>query len=157
MDMDYDQLLEELVEQEKRLQFKCFNSEDALNLGLMIIQMAKDTGKIIAIDITLNGHRLFYYAFNGTSPDNEEWIRRKCKVVNRFHTSSYRMGIQLKKSKTTLNERFAIDEADYAPHGGCFPIIISEVGFVGTITVSGLPQEEDHKLVITAIEKYLSL
>jgi uncharacterized protein (UPF0303 family) len=27
---------------------------------------------------------------------------------------------------------------------------------VGTITISGLPQEEDHKLVVQAIRKYLA-
>ncbi len=105
--------------------------------------------------ILLSGHRLFYYAFKGTTPDNEEWIRRKCNVVNRFHTSSYRMGIDLKRVNGTLNERYAINEADYAAHGGCFPIIIKDVGYVGTITVSGMPQEENHKMVVTAIEHYL--
>lgn len=156
MDINYDLLLEELIEQEKRLQFKRFNSEDALEIGMQIINTAKEAGHIVAIDISINGHRLFYYAFNGTTPDNEEWIKRKCRVVNRFHTSSYRMGIKLKKDGSTLNQKYAINEADYAAHGGCFPIIIKDVGYVGTITVSGLPQEEDHRMVVTAIENYLA-
>ncbi len=156
MTIDYNQLLEELMEQELKLQFTRFDSEDALKLGLMLVDMAREGNKVVAIDITLSGHRLFYYAFKGTTPDNEQWIRRKCNVVNRFHTSSYRMGINLKRVNATLNGKYAINEADYAAHGGCFPIIIRDVGYVGTITVSGMPQEEDHRMVVTAIEQYLT-
>lgn len=153
--MDYDQLYQELEEQEKRLQFKKFNSEVALEIGLMLIELAKKDHKKVTIDITLNGHRLFHYAFQGTSPDNEQWIIRKCRVVNRFHMSSYRMGIQLKRSGSTIQQKYTLNEAEYAPHGGSFPIIIREGGYVGTITVSGLPQEEDHRMVISTLEAYL--
>jgi uncharacterized protein (UPF0303 family) len=61
----------------------------------------------------------------------------------------------LKDMGTTLEEQFYISSVDYAPHGGCFPIYIKNTGMIGTITVSGLPQEEDHKVVVEAIRAYL--
>ncbi|PKM93880.1 MAG: hypothetical protein CVU84_13300 [Firmicutes bacterium HGW-Firmicutes-1] len=151
----YSSLLDELIEQEKELQFKKFNSETAFTLGILLVEKAKEGNKNVAIDITFNGHQLFHYAFEGTSPDNGEWIKRKSRVVNRFHTSSYRMGIKLKIDNVSIEDKYFVNPMEYAPHGGSFPIIIKEVGYVGTITVSGLPQEEDHQMVVEAIREYL--
>lgn len=154
---NYDRIYEELLEQENTLQFSKFDSKEALKLGMLLVEKAKSEGKNVAIDITLNGHQLFYYAFDGTSPDNSEWIKRKNKVVNRFFMSSYRMGIKLKKENLSLEEKYFISTREYSPHGGSFPIIIRNVGVVGTITVSGLAQEEDHRLVVEGIKEYLKI
>jgi uncharacterized protein (UPF0303 family) len=40
---------------------------------------------------------------------------------------------------------------DYADHGGSFPISVKGVGCVGAVTVSGLPQREDHALVVQVL------
>ena len=40
--------------------------------------------------------------------------------------------------------------------GGAFPIRVRGVGLVGTVTVSGLPQLEDHRLVVTTLERFLA-
>ena len=92
----------------------------------------------------------------GTSPDNDAWIRRKNNVVNRFGHSSLYIGIVLKQAAQTMEEKYLLSSHDYAAHGGAFPLIIREVGVVGTITVSGLPQREDHALVVTTIRNQLS-
>jgi uncharacterized protein (UPF0303 family) len=49
-----------------------------------------------------------------------------------------------------------LDPAEYAAHGGAFPLRVPHIGVVGVVTVSGLPQAEDHALVVEAIEDYLS-
>ena len=49
----------------------------------------------------------------------------------------------------------ALDTRDYAHHGGSFPIFLKGTGCVGTITVSGLPQREDHCLVVEIVAAYL--
>ena len=42
-------------------------------------------------------------------------------------------------------------DRDVADHGGSFPIVVDGVGCVGAVTVSGLPQREDHELVVEAL------
>jgi uncharacterized protein (UPF0303 family) len=71
------ELLESILAQEEKCQFTSFTSQNALDLGLMLIENAKPFKKPVVIDITLNGHQLFHYAMQGTNKDNDEWVRRK--------------------------------------------------------------------------------
>ncbi len=41
--------------------------------------------------------------------------------------------------------------ADYATHGGSFPLSVVGAGVVGSVTVSGLPQRADHELAVEAL------
>ncbi len=151
------EFIKELEKQEEELQFTEFDSGTALELGLKLVEMAKSAGLMITIDITRNGHQLFHYAFDGTGPDNDQWIIRKMRVVNRFNKSSMYIGATLRNSDRTMEEAYLISSYDYAAHGGAFPIRIKNVGVVGTIIVSGLPQEQDHELVVKAIREYLKV
>jgi uncharacterized protein (UPF0303 family) len=83
--------------------------------------------------------------------------RRKRNVVNRFHRSSYAIGLKHERDHTTLQDKTGLELKDYAPFGGCFPILLQGTGCVGTITVSGLPQREDHALVVSVLQDYLHL
>lgn len=74
---DYAKLLPQLLEQEERLQFSKFNSDDALKLGLKLIEKAKAYPKPVVVDITVTGHELFHFSMTGTAPDNNEWVRKK--------------------------------------------------------------------------------
>jgi uncharacterized protein (UPF0303 family) len=78
-------------------------------------------------------------------------------VVERFAASSYLVGRRLAAKGDTLDAKFGVDPADFAAHGGAFPIRVPQVGVVGVVTVSGLPQADDHALVIEAIETFLDL
>lgn len=147
--------LQEVQQQEHELQFTSFNNQTALDLGLLIVENAKQQNKKIVIDIIRHSQQLFHYAFDGTSLDNDRWITRKNRVVNHFGQSSLQMGLLLKSIGKDIKEVFFLDPTEYAPNGGAFPIIIQEVGVIGTITVSGLSGEEDHMMVVSAIQQYL--
>ncbi|EIE80871.1 hypothetical protein G6F57_001267 [Rhizopus arrhizus] len=151
------ELLESILVQEEKCQFTSFTSQNALDLGLMLIENAKPFKKPVVIDITLNGHQLFHYAMQGTNKDNDEWVRRKNNVVTRFGHASYYVGRNLANQGKSLEEKYYISEKDYATHGGAFPLIIKNVGVVGTITVSGLAQQDDHNLVANTIQEFLAL
>ncbi len=154
---NYDELLKELVKEEDELQFTEFTSETALRIGLNLIGKAKSVNKKIAIDIYRFGHQLFHYSSAGTTPENDQWIIRKNRVVNRFSKSSLHVGTLLRKDNTTIEERHHISSSEYATIGGAFPIIIKNTGVIGTITVSGLPGNEDHEIVVAAIKEELGV
>jgi uncharacterized protein (UPF0303 family) len=47
--------------------------------------------------------------------------------------------------------------ADYAAHGGGFPIVLRGTGLIGTVVASGLPQREDHAMVVAALAEALGV
>ncbi|GAC1471018.1 MAG: heme-degrading domain-containing protein [Chloroflexota bacterium] len=149
----YDDILIELEREEQDIQFTSFTNEVALQVGMSLVEAAQRDGKAVTVDIARGGQQLFHYALPGTSPDNDDWIRRKNRVVMRFGHSSYYMGITYKKQQTTIDQKSLLDPRKFAAHGGAFPIIIRGVGVVGTVTVSGLPQEEDHRLVVSVLRE----
>lgn len=148
--------LQTLLQQEADLQFPSFNEETAWDIGSWLVAYAKSHNLPITIDITRGEQQVFHAARPGASADNDEWVKRKVRLVNRFGHSSFYVGQSLKSKGKTIEQSYLIPESEYAPHGGCFPILIRGTGMVGTITVSGLPQEEDHKLVVLAIQTYLN-
>ena len=150
-----ENLLKELEAQEQQLQFDRFSNEDAVALGLRLYETAKEKNLPVTIDITRNGHQLFHLSMPGTSPDNDQWVARKIKLVNRMGMSSFRVGMLLRSLGMTLEERFELSHYEYAAHGGCFPVILNGTGPIGTVTISGLAQEDDHAMVVNAIRAYL--
>jgi uncharacterized protein (UPF0303 family) len=153
--MSLEQDLDRIAQQEERLRFERFDAGTAWELGGRLRKAAEARGAAVAIEIRVNGHLLFFTAMEGTTPDNIDWIRRKVNVVQRFQRSSYAIGLQLKQRGMTLAEQCAAPDSDYAPHGGCFPIRLKASGCIGTITVSGLPQRDDHELVVAALAELL--
>jgi uncharacterized protein (UPF0303 family) len=148
--------LEQLLQEEQELQFESFNEETAWQLGSGLVQKCIRDGIPVTIDIMRGEHQLFHASLPGTSADNDDWVKRKVRLVYRFGHSSFYIGQLLKSKGKSIEEMYLISESQYAPHGGCFPIIVKNTGMVGAITISGLPQEEDHKLVVRAIRDYLS-
>ena len=149
-------LLKKLEQEEQELQFDRFSNEDAAALGLSLYETAKEKQLPVTIDITRNGHQLFHLSMPGTSPDNDQWVARKVKLVNRMGMSSYHIGTLLRSLGMTLEERFELSHYEYAAHGGCFPVILKGTGPIGTVTISGLAQEDDHAMVVEAIRTYLN-
>jgi uncharacterized protein (UPF0303 family) len=152
---NYAELLETLTQQEQDLQFTTFNSDTALTLGLKIIELAKAKQKVITVNITINGKVLFHHAMQGASADQADWIRRKNNVVARFGRCSFYVGIDHKHRGVVFEDIKYLDPLDHAANGGAFPVTIRNTGIIGTVTVSGLRQAEDHALVIEALRTVL--
>ena len=151
-----DDILKQLLQEEQELQFTSFNKLTAWQIGSQLVNTSLSKNLPVTIDITQGDHQLFHASLPGTSADNDEWIKRKVRLVYRFGHSSFYMGQLLKSKGKRIEEAYLISENDYAPHGGCFPVIVKGIGMVGTITVSGLAQEEDHKLVVQSNREFLA-
>ncbi len=150
------ELLEQLLQEEQELQFTSFNEATAWQIGCQLVERAQKEQLPIVIDIMCGTHQLFHAALNGSSPDNDEWAKRKSRAAIRFGHSSLYMGELLKSRNQTIEKSYLVPESEIAPHGGSFPVIIKGTGIVGTITVSGLPPQDDHRVVVEAIRKYLA-
>ncbi|MGW7606325.1 heme-degrading domain-containing protein [Streptomyces sp. NPDC054766] len=146
----------ELEKQERRLTLPRFTHDDAWALGTLLVELARERGAPVAVDIRRGGQQLFHAALPGSTPDNDAWIERKRRVVERYGCSSLLVGSRFRAKGTTFEESSRLDPDAYAAHGGAFPIAVTDAGVIGTVVVSGLPQVEDHKMVVEALEKFLA-
>jgi uncharacterized protein (UPF0303 family) len=145
----------DLAAEEGELQFPAFDNEDAWDIGTALVAAGRRHGLPIAVDITRNRHQLFHAALPGATPDNDSWLRRKTRVVNRFGHSSLHVGEASRERGTTFEDEFGLDPRRYAAHGGAFPILLRSGGPIGVVAVSGLPQLEDHRLVVATLRAHL--
>jgi uncharacterized protein (UPF0303 family) len=149
--MGLNEDLERIASQERELQLPRLDAQIAWELGLRLRTLAVERNLAVVIDLRRFSQPLFYTALDGTTPDNAEWVRRKSNVVQRFHRSSYGVGLNLKLKNDSLLAKYGLPVADYAAHGGSFPLAVASAGVVGSVTVSGLPQRSDHELVVEAL------
>jgi uncharacterized protein (UPF0303 family) len=157
MNDDQQAFIASLEAQEEQLVFARFSNEDAWRLGSAMTAAAIERSLPVAIDIRRHGQQLFHVALPGTTAENDSWIDRKVNVVNRFAAASYLVGRRLAARGVALDEALGVDPRLFAAHGGAFPIRVRDVGVVGTVTVSGLPQADDHAFVTEMIGAFLSI
>ena len=156
--MDIAKDLARIALQEQKLQFERFDAGTAWEIGSWLRNAAAAQNQSIAIDITLAGAPLFYHAMLGATPNNAEWIRRKKNVLNRFHKSTYAVGLEYQRNNSTLEARTGAPLVDFVTAGGCFPIRLrGSAAVLGSITVSGLPERHDHELVVRAIAQHIGV
>ncbi len=113
--------VEELEAQERRLVFRRFTHDDAWALGSLLVELARERQAPVAIDIHRAGQQLFHAALPGSTPDNDAWIARKRRVVERYGSASYLVGSRFRAKGTTFEESSRLDPDTYAAHGGSFP------------------------------------
>jgi len=155
--MDLDADLAMIAQQEATLQFDSFTEDDAFALGTIIRDEAMQRGFAMAIDIRLVNRPLFFFTMPGTAPDNVEWIRRKTNTCLRYLKSSYAVGRNWTKRGSGATPERGIDPMTYTGAGGAFPLRVRGAGVVGAITVSGVPERDDHMLVVRSIARFLGI
>ncbi len=155
--MDYKELKERVIKEEQLLRFDHFSNEDALEVGMLLIEEAKRRKAAPAIDIVINGYQVFRYGFEGTNNHNTMWLKRKMNTVQVVHKSSLQVFAILKETGEDLLKDWFLDPMDYAAMGGGFPIYVKGTGIIGCIGVSGLPHLQDHGIIVDVLCKYLDI
>ena len=149
---DQPELLADVAELEAQLAELRFDSlihEDALALGMDLAARAEERNWPLAVSVFLGGQHVFRYACPGTSSENDDWIERKRKTVYKFHEPSFLVGQRLISQGKEFHTETGLDQA-YAAHGGGFPLFVGNQ-FVGAVIVSGVPQQDDHAIVVEAL------
>jgi uncharacterized protein (UPF0303 family) len=143
--------IESLDREADRLILPRFAETEALALGQILVDLAQAEGHPVVIDIRTPDRTLFHAALPGSAPLNALWARRKSATALMFQAASLRVGLA-KRAKDQTLARDGLDEAAFADHGGAVPVRVAGVGLVAVATVSGLPQLDDHRLVVRALE-----
>lgn len=154
---DAAELVTAIQEQERTLVFPAFTLTDAWTLGSLLVARARAAGAPVAIDIQIGEQQVFHAALPGSCADNDQWIQRKIRTVRRFGVSSYLVGRRLAAAGKDFAASTLLDPTVFAAHGGAFPITVAGVGVIGTVAVSGLPQADDHALLVAVLTEHLGL
>lgn len=127
-----------------------FTETEALELGAILLAFASDRSLPVVINIRTSDRILFHAALPGSGPLNDLWARRKSATALVYQQPSFQVGARNREKGDTL-EKNGLDPALHADHGGAVPVRVQGAGVVAVATVSGLPQAEDHALVVEAI------
>ena len=147
---DATALVERLEAELRDVTLVRFGHDDAWWLGTWLWRTAAERGLGVTVDVRRGEHQLVHAARPGTAADNDGWIDRKVRLVNRFATASYVVGRRLAAAGQTVAD-LGLDPRLFVAAGGCVPLVVDGAGMVGTLAVSGLPQADDHALALEAL------
>ena len=136
----------------KKIEIDSFSNKLGLEIGLAIVDLAKERNQNIAVQVERINHTIFLFVDDNLPKDKHNWLRRKANVTKHFEESSLSVKNDLAKGNMTLGKTFALDEKEYLAKGGSIPIFVKNAGMVAIVTVSGLHDEEDHKIIIEALK-----
>ena len=145
--------MDELLEQQAGLELPAFDYAAAWTLGLRLRDMAAERELPVGIEISHGDTPVFSLLMPGATSDNLDWLRRKRAVALRFHHSSLYMRLLCESKSVDFHTRYRLPREDFAASGGGVPIFVSGVGVVSAAAVSGLPDVEDHQLVVAAMRR----
>lgn len=141
--------------QEAALVFDSFDEATAFAIGSRLRDRAIAETLPIIIDIQLWDRPLFYAALPGSTGANPNWARRKRNVVKMFLASTYRLVLEQQRPDRTFKIGEGLGVDDYVLAGGGFPIAVKGAGVIGAIAVSGLPEREDHGVIVDVLCDHL--
>ena len=130
------------------LELASFDEAAAWRLGIILVELGK--GLPVVIDIRTADRTLFHAGLPGSAPLNDLWARRKSNTALMFQLPSLLVAAR-NMAKGEPLDKHGLPGTDYADSGGAVPIRVRGVGVVAVATVSGLPQVEDHKLVVRGL------
>jgi len=147
--MDYT--VESLAAEQQTLALDRFDYDFVWRLGSTMHDLAAERHLPVGITVAHGADLVFATLLPGATIDNMDWTARKRAVAHRFHRSSLSMRLEAEAKGYDFNKRFRVPEADFAASGGGVPLMLKDGTLAGTAGVSGLPDVEDHRLVVEAL------
>lgn len=136
------------------LDFGSFTTDDAVDLGIIAVNVIREWDLSLAVDILMGEYLVFRARLKQTGPGNDPWLAGKAQTVRRFGEASYLVKQRHLEAGTPFEERTDIDHEVFKAHGGSVPITVAgEV--VATITLSGEPDAVDHEVAAEAVRRFL--
>ena len=132
-----------------------FTEATALALGTVLVNLARASSLPVVIDIRSADRTFFHAALPGSAPLNDLWARRKSATALLFQEASLLVGTRHREKGESL-ARHGLSHDAHADNGGAVPLRVAGVGVVAVVTVSGLPQVEDHRLAVRGIQALLA-
>ena len=142
--------------EEKDLVLERFTHQDAFELGLIIMALAKENDVNVAVHIEKNRIPLFTHLMDGTTEENYQWLFRKKRVVDHYQKSSAFIDARFKESGGTHAEHSLLAAETFQAVGGSIPLRVTNAGVVGTLTVAGLTGELDHLYAVEGVRRYIN-
>ena len=139
----------ELEAEFAQLRLSTMDHEAALALGEDLVRRSRAKGWPMAVSVKLGDHEVFHVALPGAKPINDNWVRRKRNLVELTGEPTFLVGQRLAAQGKTI-EDLGLSSVDFAPQGGGYPLIVNDA-VVGSVIVSGVPQQDDHALVVEAL------
>lgn len=155
-DVDEWPTLDDITREEAEVVLPELTERVAYGIGCQAVDAALQQGLPIAVGLWRGKHQLFHCALPGSTQDNDDWLRRKGRVVVRFERSSLYVARLCWDQGTTLAERFALPPSRFAAAGGAVPLRVRGAGVVGWMGASGLPELDDHQFVMQTLRDYLN-
>jgi uncharacterized protein (UPF0303 family) len=143
------------LEAQPALDVATFTNDDAVDLGLIAVEVIREGGYSLAVKIVLRGDTVFVAKLRDTGAGNDEWLDGKATVVNRFGEPSLLVRRRHEAAGTPFEDRDDVDHATHKAHGGSMPIRAGGE-LVGTITTSGEPDVVDHAVTSEAVRRFLA-
>lgn len=151
-----DYSIAHLVDEAENLQFTSFDVNAAIALGETALGLARERSLPVTIEVWHTGRLVYKVALPGTTPDNDEWLRRKRNVVERFNASTMAVRVGYEEKGQEFHTATSLTLDNFAAHGGGWPIRVKGTGTVGFFGISGLPQVDDHQLIVECLTRILS-
>lgn len=129
---------------------------EALELGEIAVGLGRDRALPIAVEVRLKEWTVFHVSLPGSSPENDWWMDRKARVVMATGNSTIYERVLAEEQDIDWYAAKGLPEETHAIHGGGLALNVKDLGFVGILLVSGLPQIQDHLLGVEAIVEFLA-
>lgn len=153
VELSPDDLLsaDDILRQERELEFDSFSNADAFAIGQEILALVAGRGlKPVRIRVKYRDDIVFQYLMEGKT--GEKWLDAKEELVERLGHSTW---YAAKKAIEENGEyRQMARSGALQPIGGGFPLRVNGE-LEGSIIVSGLTDAEDHALVVDALRAHL--